>query len=333
MDDQGRSDVARLLQACVDEAMAPTRLARASIPLEEFRWLPPCGRLFQPDPLGSYKTYDWSGLDGLASLAVDRAVGDRLAAVRSLRPHLGALRIGWLFVAGRAPDGRATFLPLVSIPIKVTRGSILGPAYLAPAGDATLARSLPSDARRSLAERLHLGGARVAALTDPVIPDDVLDRLAGLRRFALDAAAALGLPATRVVSASRPVEELRDGDELVVVAGFGVYAERDEEPPGAPSSAARHWAPALGRTETALHALSGGESPATADDEPVESVFVLSGDQRDVVRGQSPPPVSRSSPGRPGPARRRPRPPSPPMPLLAATGCWWWRVERRPSTT
>ncbi len=287
MDAPSALDAAGLLRAVADTTEDRPRLEPASVPLDHFHWVAPCSRLFQPDPLGSFKTYDWSGLDGQASLAVDRELGDRLAAVRALRPGVAALRVGWLFLAGPAPDGRRLFHPVVSVPVKVSRGSILGPAHLAPAGDAILSPALPAEARRTLAEQLHFGGPQVAACADPAVPARVLGALDGLRKFTANVADALGLPALRLVPADAPPDALRQGDELVAVAGFAVYAVRDEDPDPQPAPSLARWLGAAERRDTALAALLGRPAPSAPppDDAHEElSPLPLSGRQRAVVR-------------------------------------------------
>jgi len=284
--DAGEQASQLVLALAADAGAADPR--SLDVPLGAFSWLAPCPELFMPDPLGHHKRYDWSGGGGRATFAVAGTVGDRLAdaAGDDRRPSL--VRVGWLYVAGRAADGRSVFEPVVTVAVTVRRGGILGEAHLVPEGDGQISPGAAPSHRRLLAEQLDFGGPAVAALATPVIPPHVVASSTALRRFALRAAAAFGHDASAVVPADASPERFRDADALVVVAGFGAYVAADIEDPPTPSPALGQWSTTAQRRPSAFHVVHGLAGIDDAADAPagrldVAATQFLSAGQRAVV--------------------------------------------------
>jgi hypothetical protein len=250
---------------------AEQREAGLAIPLEWFRWLPAdASRMVQP-PVA-----DLSGTASkLRVTAVDRRFGERLAAVDQVRAGERSLRIGWLFVAGRTelPDGRRrrVFHPLVTVPVRVTR-TFVG-ANLLAVGDAEVSDLVADPALRDRFEQhVEYGGGGLEGAREPAIPEPLLRKLTRLQAFARELAAAAGLPATRVVSATGGPQSYLRADELVIVAGAAVYAVHEMSRTRA--GTLRGWSAAdLGRW-TALHSLYLGPPAAT----PERTARIPSGD-------------------------------------------------------
>lgn len=296
-----------MLRALAD--LAPSgeqRATRLAVPTEWFRWVEAGAvRVFTPGPFddGARSRAVEAAMrvagppDDLAarSVGIDRSFGERLAAVDQVRPEQRSLRMGWLFVAGRAAgeDGRPrrVFHPLVTVPVRAVRPPALGSARLVPAGDVEISELVDDwDERSRLEAHLQLGGGALDGMRDVTIPAALLARLDGLQRFARATASAARLPASRVVPAGDGPEKLMRSEGLVIVAGVGVFATHDT---GTASRAGslRAWAAGPLPRWTAFHSLyvdarpppdlgpaQGSLGPAT-----VESPYLLTPAQREAV--------------------------------------------------
>lgn len=241
------------------------------VPLDWFRWLPASGvRLFLP------KSANWEDLlerfgDGLRrfqdqptalqpGLAIDRHTGERLAAIDRLRPaEQRSLRAGFLFVAGQRAGGdrppQRVFHPLLSVPVRITVPTLVGPALAFAAGDVAVSELVrPAEARHRLEGSYELGGGALDDFNVPDVPAALLARLTRLRRFATEAARAAGFDTTKVIPAKGSPDELLRTDGLVVVAGVGLYTATDVGGLSAAESL-RSWGARVGRERTAFHAV------------------------------------------------------------------------------
>lgn len=296
---------------------AEQRATAHAVPLEWFRWLPADAvRLFSPETVRVYPPSIFPAVlppgSDERSVPVDRQFGERLAAVDQLRPGQRSLRAGWLFVAGSrvAAGGRRqrVFHPLVTVPVRVRRGVGWG-AALVSAGDAEVT-SLVADgeARRELEAQIEFGGGALQGVHEVSIPHALLARLGRLRQFARAAAHQAGFHATHVVAADQGPEALLRSDELVLVAGVGVYAVHET---GGTSRAAslRTWASGPLNRWTAFHSLYFGppegvssasqEESASQGEVAVESPYLLSPVQRRAVSQSRAEPLTAVS-GAPG---------------------------------
>jgi hypothetical protein len=295
------------------------RATRLSVPTEWFRWLPAhATRLFAPTLLPATTlgqqpdVLSWAlaGPNETLAVNVERRFGERLAAVDLLRPEQRSLRAGWLFVAGRrtTPDGKVQRVlhPLVTVPVRVVRPPF-GAAQLLPAGDVEVTELVTDPGpRRQLEGDIQLGGGALGELTEPAIPERLLERLPSLLRFARQAAQAAGFDTATVVGAKDGPERLRQQDGLVIVAGVAVYAVHDTGTTSAAGSL-RLWAQEPVRPWTALHAvyLDRPEPPQAATNgagtavEPVVSPYPLTPAQAAAVRESRLAPVTVIS-GAPG---------------------------------
>jgi hypothetical protein len=269
---------------------AEQRAAGLTIPTQWFRWLPARSVML----FGAADPYlaGTSATEAERAATVDRRFGERLAAVDQIRPERRSLRVGWLFVAGAVPaaDGRTrrVFHPLVTIPVRVQRPPAFGDARLVPAGDVEITELVRDDkARDQLEGSLAVGGGALDVyLTEVAVPARLLARLPRLRRFAGDAASAAGLPTSRLVPAERGPDELSRSEELVVVAGVGVYAVHETGGTGRAGSL-RSWADAPLGEQTAFHSLylDGGDARGEAEHagQALESAYPLTPVQREAV--------------------------------------------------
>ena len=299
MADAGRAEAASILQVLAD--LAPTgepASTRLRIPTEWFGWLDVGAvGLFAPGPV--FERPPGSPLEAVRRMAdaeqvtgrtaaVDRAFGERLAAVDQIRPEHRSIRVGWLFVAGRTAteDGppRRVFHPLVTLPVRVDR-PVFGSLRLVPAGDVEITELVADrDRRYRLESDVQYGGGALEGLSGAAVPPALLGRLDGLRRFARAAAIAAGLPASRLVPAG---QALTRSDGLVIVAGVGVYAVHGTGT-ASRSGSLRAWAAGPLDRWTAFHSMyldapppSGGDdgdSPAV-----VESPYLLTPVQAQAV--------------------------------------------------
>lgn len=275
--------------------------AAHAIPLEWFRWLPAeAVRLFPPEKLLALATPPAD----VRAVDLDRRFGERLQAVDQLRPGQRSLRAGWLFVAGGKDAGggrrQRIFHPLVTIPVRVQGWGL---PRLVPAGDEELTPLITdTTTRQRLEGQMEFGGGALQGVSEVSVTEALLVRLGRLRRFAQDAAAAAGLHASRLVAADKGPDELLRSDELVIVAGVGVYAVHET---GGTSRAAslRAWAEGSMHEWTAFHSMYLGplqaETPREQDGGMVESPYLLTPTQRSAVLQSRSEPVTAVS-GAPG---------------------------------
>jgi hypothetical protein len=312
MDQSPAARASAVLRALADLAPATeTRTSGLAVPTEWFRWLPvDAVRLFHP---GAYVPTGESWVEGVAKrylaqtgetgdggVPIDRAFGERLAAVDQIRAGERSLRLGWLFVAGRTTteDGRPrrVFHPLVTIPVRVQRPPV-GKALLLPAGDAEISELVTDrDVRHALESHIELGGGALEGLSGVDAVATLLPRLERLQAYARSVADAAGLPAATVVPASDGPDGLMRSDGLVIVAGVGVYAISE---PGESSRAGSLRAWSAGRLDTwtgfhslyldpttSLHPDAQADADPDADpdaDRTVESPYLLTPVQREAV--------------------------------------------------
>lgn len=288
-----------------------------AVPTEWFRWLPiDSVRLFLPGP---HAPTDGTGVQGLAQrylasnqtelrvVSIDRRFGERLAAVDQIRSEQRSLRVGWLFVAGRTKtdDGRSrrVFHPLVTIPVRVQRPPAIGSARLVPAGDAEVSELVTDhDVRHELESQIEFGGGALEGHSDVEAPSGLLPRLERLQRYARSVATAAGLPASKVVSATDGPDSYMRADELVIVAGVGVYAIH-EAGESSRASSLRGWAEGRLTEWTGFHSLyldplQPADTEQAAED-PVESPYLLTPAQREAIRRSRRDPITLIS-GAPG---------------------------------
>jgi len=240
------------------------------------------------------------------AVAIDRRFGERLAAVDQLRPGQRSLRAGWLFVAGSRDAGggrrQRIFHPLVTVPVRVQRILGLG-ASLLPAGDRELTPLITDgEARRRLEDEMQFGGGALESVDEAAVPRTLLGRLGRLRQFAHATALEAGFRAPHIVPADQGPDSLLRSDDLVVVAGVGVYAVHET---GGTSRAAslRAWADGSLDRRTAFHSLYFGPSEAAEsscrEEAAVESPYLLTPVQKMAVSQSRSDPLSVVS-GAPG---------------------------------
>ena len=212
--------------------------ADLTIPLDRFRWLPAaaaavCSPVFDlvvETPLGAWRGQVEGHTPPKVSLDWDDAA--ELDAVDRLRPGARSLRVGWLFVAGTEADGeggrqRRVFVPLVTRPVRIVR-TLLGRGTLVPAGDVEVSELIDDrDIRHRLETDIAVGGGIFDPIDDPTIPASLLARLPRLQRFATEAA---GLAVSGLVPVTAGAAERADAEDLVVVAGVGLYAAHETAP-------------------------------------------------------------------------------------------------------
>lgn len=303
MDGDWAQEASRVLYALAD--LAPSgepASSRLTIPTEWFQWLDANAvDLFAPGTV--FERPPGSPVEAIRRLAdmeqlpvraagIDRKLGERLAAIDQIRPEQRSLRVGWLFVAGRetTQDGRRrrVFHPLLSLPVRVDRTPGFGGARLVPAGDVELSELVADPRQRHRLEcEASYGGGALDGVRGAPVPDALLQRLGGLKRFARDAAAAAGLRASRLVAAKDGPEQLLRREDLVIVAGVGVYATH-ETGTASRAGSLRAWAAGpLGRW-TAFHSsyLDGPTPDADTGSntpEAVDSPYLLTPAQERAV--------------------------------------------------
>jgi hypothetical protein len=291
--------------------LSPTTEGRgqgSTIPLEWFRWLSLGARsvfglsewdhVAERSPMGSpneiWTTPGMRPSPEMFAAEIDADFGERLAAVDELRLEQRSLRVGWLFVAGRAPDGRggtqSVFQPLVTIPVAAQRTMFR--TRLVPVGDAELTPLITdSETRLRLEEHMEFGSG--ALLGDSVTVDDVLlQRLWRLREFAIDAGRAAGFDVNGIVSVTGGPDAMAGAREPRVVAGVAVYALHDAG--GLSRAATLHaWDERQLDEWTAFHSLYLTDYEPPQDEqnhEPVESAYPLARAERSaVLRSRSEP--------------------------------------------
>jgi hypothetical protein len=299
--------VARRAEAALDALsdLAPTggrRTDISSVPTDWFRWLDTGLHLFtgpvMSDPVSSLQNPAVAFLKEAVLkepapmhplITLDREYGERLAAVQQLREGRHSVRVGWLWVAGssssRKADGvevrRRVFQPLVTRTARVLQSS--HGWRLATYGDTEIT-SLVTDREiaNRLEDRIEFGGGAFSSPND--LSPALLGRLPRLRSFAIDCAAAAGLPtADFELDRLQPEEHMRV-DGLRIVVGIGVYTT-DEVSRTSRASTLRAWTSVPVEEPTAFHVVYAGAEP-TQDPEPtrIESPVPLTARQLEVVR-------------------------------------------------
>ncbi|MGH9124581.1 MAG: DEAD/DEAH box helicase [Acidimicrobiales bacterium] len=304
--------------------LAPTGAERTpalSVPTDWFRWLPISAlRLFGSLHPSSddESTFAHLAAPTLPTVPIEHGLGERLAALDQIRAER-PIRVGWLWVAGRAKlDGdkdraQRIFHPLVTAPVRVQRA--LGTA-LVPVSDFQISDLVVDHEQRfALEKHLQTGGGAFVDVQSPVVPAALLPRLPDLGRFARTAAHAAGLPAGKLVPATESPEAFMRRDGVVIVAGVGVFVVGQAREASRASSL-RAWANRPLDTWTALHSLyleslppgqqrldTGGHGLAAEGQgvgaQDVESPAVLSPVQRAAVATSRTAPVTLLS-GAPG---------------------------------
>jgi hypothetical protein len=292
---------AAVLRALAD--MAPANEPKATgrtIPLEWFRWLPASAvRMLSVSVLG----LEPNALN--INVPLDRRFGERLAAVDQIRSSRNNLRVGWLFVCGRAQDGTRVFQPLVTAPVRVERTPTA--ARLVLAGDVEVTSLVKDGASRyDLERRIEFGGGGLDDTTSEAVPLPLLARMDRLRRFAIDTSKAAGVEAVTLVSGGEDPDALMAADHLSVAAGIAVYAVRDTKTSSRASSL-RALADGLTTTWTAFHSIYVGApepTPKTPDADshgtvPISSPYLLTPVQQQALMDARTEPVTVIS-GAPG---------------------------------
>ncbi len=187
------------------------------------------------------------------------------------------LRVGWLWVTGRA-DGERVRFPLVSASVG-TPGVLFAASGTLRLGDVELTDLItdPADRERLEAD-VEFGGGAVDGRGDDHLDPALLGRLTRLHRFATAAASAAG-HATERLTAQR-----LESDELHVVAQVAIYLTAPVQGSTTIAATLRTW----GRRhvmDTAFEALYTAEPSPHSEREarPVESSIVLSPAQAAVV--------------------------------------------------
>ncbi|MFN0026834.1 MAG: DEAD/DEAH box helicase [Acidimicrobiales bacterium] len=243
------------------------------VPLDWFRWLDSGLHLLDerhfpdtgPDGPGMWHLLTAEDKDELnPSLRLERSFGERLAAVQQLRNGAHSLQIGWLWVAGSTTvtsrtgqqRRRRVFTPLVTRSVRVVRSpERLGWELLAYA-DVRLTELVADPAvARQLESGIETGGGGFRRL-DKLTPE-VLARSPRLKAFAVRAASAAGLPATKLTADRDQPEQLMRRDELRIVAGLGIYALEDMVSHGRAASLSL-WSAGSLSEPTAFHSLYAG---------------------------------------------------------------------------
>jgi hypothetical protein len=297
------SEVLRAL-AALSPAASEQRSIGWNVPLDWFRWLPVSTvRLFAPGPVLRQDSagIHYERLDPgipLKTLGnvpsnqiafIDHTFGERLAAVQQIRLGSHALRLGWLFVAGRSQgDGgrpQQVFHPLISVAVRVMRGQ--QSSCLMAVGDPELTPLIAGrDARRELESRLETGGGVLDSIEGVALPPTLLADLEPLRRFALTAATAAGLPSDLLLPVSAGPQVLMRSEPLQIVAGIAVYATSDVSASIRATSLGAWVGREIDQARTAFHALYLPTwSPPQVDPlgVPVESAYLLTPTQRAAV--------------------------------------------------
>jgi hypothetical protein len=270
-----------------------------TVPLDWFRWLPvSAGELVAP-PIPAQER-----VGGVVTRArIERELAERLAAVDQVRPLQHALRVGWLFVAGRTGTGagsRRVLHPLVTVPVRARHGLLVGGGELMPAGDPELSPLIPDGPERhALEASIEYGGGGLLGVDVVGLSESMLARLPKLQAFARAAAEAAGFHVRRIVAAGDPPEAYLRRD-LAIVVGAAVYAVH-ETGGLARDASLRAWAERVDDEPTALHTMYLGTGvPAREPREAApESPFLLAAAQRRAVEASRTAPLGVVS-GAPG---------------------------------
>lgn len=256
---------------------AEQRSAPLTVPTEWFKWLPLSALTLVDPSAGTFGPGVHTAAEvemRTPSFAIERRFGDRLAAIDVLRPEHRSLRVGWLFLTGRAElaDGRTRrwFAPLVEAPVRIARTPGIGRPRVTIAGDVEVTPLVTDDDLRHELERtMEFGGGTLHTVKSEVAPTQLLGMMPRLQKWANAAAAGAGLPAGPLVPATDEPERMARRRKPVVVAGLAIYSTHEEGGLGR-SSSLRTWADRRIDRPTALDAmyLAGvvdDRSPSKAD--------------------------------------------------------------------
>ncbi|MEY2398858.1 MAG: hypothetical protein QOJ00_2032 [Actinomycetota bacterium] len=250
-------DILRALAALSPDAAATN--ASASIPLEWFRWI----------NLGALTVFTGFTGEMPADILVEAAYAERLTALSQVRGG-SAIRMGWLFLAGRVrhSDGRHldVFAPIISAHVRVWRQPLTGFVHAVRVGDVEISDLITDvGVRHELESRIEYGGGGFVG-SSLVASPSLLTRMPRLRAFAADVARAVGMPGAELVPAWIGPEELMQREPPALVAGVALYSIREERSEVTRSASLRRWAEADLGDATALHALYAEvESPRRVD--------------------------------------------------------------------
>lgn len=195
----------------------------------------------------------------------------------------GALRIGWLWVHGVAPDRTLVRFPLVSVPVRsaAVRNLLLmvaGQIDLQPIGDNELTDLITDRAeRRELEAALAFGGGALDGIKARQVDPALLRRLPKLASWARQASAAAGYGTSVLVNDFSSRKGWPDG-KYEVVATLNLYLAEPTQRQISIASTLRSW-PATELTDTAFAKLYNHrpDEPAKCDDSPpFRSPIVLS---------------------------------------------------------
>ncbi len=301
IDEQAERRALAALHALADLTPTGERRDEAYIvPLEWFRWLDSGLSLFERDALpdpgvkGPSLRDVWirSAEDPPISLAIDRRLGEQLAAVQQVRAGRHAVRVGWLWVAGTAaianskgaPTRRRVFLPLVSRTVRVVETPGRLGYQLMPYGDPELTDLIADrEVAQRLEEHIELGGGAFTRLDD--ISATLIDRLPRLKSFARSCAAAAGIPATELTVVHEQPESAMRADGVRIVVGAALYTT--EQAPGRSTRAGGLLAWPTLSEPTAFHAVYAGsgstESTTSRATGVVESPLPLTPRQAETI--------------------------------------------------
>lgn len=255
----GIHGVLSVLADLADTESGGGRRTRPSAPPATFRWLPLSNlrALANPDA-------------GIPLEIGRRQVVQHLAAIDAIRPGENNLRLGWLWAAGRFPDGDGgtvtAFEPLVTAEV------VMRDEAATVTGDLLVSPLIEDHTTRLQLEARVVGalGGGVFAGMGPDAPAAMIHHMPNLRAFAEQAAAAAGLPATRMTSAHSTPAWFAEREDPRIVVGLGIYAA-ETRPDFSAAGSLRLWHERIGNTWTALHALyldRGGPPAQPGDDIP-----------------------------------------------------------------
>lgn len=213
-------------------------------------------------------------LAGAAVTVPGDATARRLAGLDELHHDERLLREGWLFACGPWRDGeveRRVCLPLLAAPVRLTSRGLLGGFAVQQAGDRAV---LPLVGDPSAAAALESAA--------PVAGPAEAPAAAAVAEWVAAVLAAAGLPPAALAAGDTDPVAARRGDDLVVVAGSGLYVARDVYAPDL-RTALRSWAASPGLDHTAFAATVRGIPDQPEDPEPVASPLPLTAAQRRVV--------------------------------------------------
>lgn len=276
------------------------------VPTDWFRWMPAAAAIVLSDaPLLAYGGGSSSAQPtSEASFALPsdaRDYGSQLSSMLQLR-GIGAVRLGWLFLAGSFTDdaGRARqiFHPLISAEVRIT--SLLGSVTVHRFGD-TRVSPLINDADRHRLEQLPVEVGGGGLTPEPAVHADLLARMPKLKAFATELARSAGFPKVKIVPAKLSPDEFMRRPEVVVVAGLALYAAESDPSELSRAASLRSWDEKDLHAPTALHTVYsiGDERPVAISEAPVISPLSLTPSQSAAVRSARTAPLTVIS-GAPG---------------------------------